>query len=77
MAFKRIVQTGLANIPDGIDNQETLDIPHLANPAESMKKLSPTDPRAIDFQNQLRNWCVLDSSRPSRTAQTIADMINH
>ncbi|KAF8505788.1 hypothetical protein F5888DRAFT_1791769 [Russula emetica] len=56
LAYKRIVQTGLANITEGVDNEEALDLSHPASPAEPIKKLSPIDPRAIDFRNQLRNW---------------------
>lgn len=77
LAFKRIVQIGLSNIPEGVYNEGTLDKSHPTSPTESMKKLSPTDPRAIDFQNQFRNWCVPYPSRPVQTAQTIADLINH
>lgn len=57
LAFERIARAGLANIPESVDNEEVL---HRTSPAEPIKKLSPTDPRAIDFRNQLRNWCVPD-----------------
>ena len=61
LALKRIVRTGLANIPESVNNEELLDISHRTSSVESIMKLSPTDPRASDFRNQLRNWCVPDS----------------
>ncbi len=73
LAFKRVVQNGLVNLPQDIDNEETLDVSHPECPTDTIEKLSPTDPRAVDFQNQLRNWCVPDPSHSSQTAQTTAD----
>ena len=54
MAFKRIAQTGLANRAEY--DEETLNDSRPGSPAETVEALSPTDPRAVDFQNQFRNW---------------------
>ncbi|KAI9452089.1 hypothetical protein F5148DRAFT_1237523 [Russula earlei] len=56
LAFKRIVQSGLTNLPEDGNDEETLDISRPGSPAEAIEMLSPTDPRAVDFQNQFRNW---------------------
>lgn len=70
LAFKRITQTGLSSLPKDGNDEETLDVSRPGSPAETIERLSPTDPRAVDFQNQFRNWCVLD---PPQTAQKIVD----
>lgn len=54
LAFKRIAQTGLANRAEY--DEETLNDSRPGSPAETVEALSPTDPRAVDFQNQFRNW---------------------
>ncbi len=58
LAFKRIAQTGLADL--AAYDEETLNDSRPGSPAEAVEALSPTDPRAVDFQNQFRNWCVPD-----------------
>ena len=59
LAFKRIAQTGLADHADY--DEETLNESRPGSPAEAVEALSSTDPRAVDFQNQFRNWCVPDT----------------
>lgn len=61
LAFKRIAQTGLADCANY--DEETLNESRPGSPAEAVEALSPTDPRAVDFQNQFRNWCVPDTFR--------------
>ncbi|KAI0307150.1 hypothetical protein B0F90DRAFT_1622813 [Multifurca ochricompacta] len=56
LAFKRITQTGLADLPEDGNDEETLDVSRPGSPAVTIERLSPTDPRAVDFQNQFRNW---------------------
>ncbi|KAI0005030.1 hypothetical protein BJV74DRAFT_806468 [Russula compacta] len=56
LAFKRITQTGLSDLPEDGNDEETLDVSRPGSPAETIERLSPTDPRAVDFQNQFRNW---------------------
>lgn len=58
LAFKRIAQSGLTGLPNDGNDEETLDVSRPGSPAENIEKISRTDPRAIDFQNQFRNWCV-------------------
>ncbi|KAI9448019.1 hypothetical protein H4582DRAFT_2139410 [Lactarius indigo] len=54
LAFERIAQTGLADFAEY--DEETLNESRPGSPAEAVEALSPTDPRAVDFQNQFRNW---------------------
>ncbi|KAI0254706.1 hypothetical protein BJV78DRAFT_1182312 [Lactifluus subvellereus] len=56
LAFKRMIQTGLSNLSEDCYDEEMLDVSRPGSPAEAIEKLSPTDPRAVDFQNQFRNW---------------------
>ena len=73
LVFKRIVQTGLSGLSEDGNDEETLDVSRPGSPAETIERLSPTDPRAIDFQNQFRNWCV---PNPPQTATTIVDPVD-
>lgn len=73
LAFKRITKIGLAGLPQDGNDEETLDVSRPGSPAETIERLSPTDPRAIDFQDQFRNWCVLD---PPQTARMIIDPVH-
>ena len=59
LAFNRITQTGLANRAEY--DEETLNDSRPGSPAEAVEVLSSMDPRAVDFQNQFRNWCVPDT----------------
>ncbi|PFH52793.1 hypothetical protein AMATHDRAFT_1836 [Amanita thiersii Skay4041] len=56
IAFKRLLKTGLASLPDDGGDEESLDILRPASPDESITQLEPNDPRAIDFRNSLRTW---------------------
>ncbi|KAI0773436.1 hypothetical protein BC629DRAFT_1583095 [Irpex lacteus] len=53
-AFKRILQSGLACLPEyGYDDE---DVGRPGSPEEEIVALHPEDPRAIDFRNYLRTW---------------------
>ena len=73
LAFKRITQTGLSDLPEDGNDEETLDVSRPGSPSETIERLSPTDPRAVDFQNQFRNWYVPDLSP---AAQVVADRVS-
>ncbi|KAG6866452.1 hypothetical protein C0991_003970 [Blastosporella zonata] len=52
-AFRRLLQTGLANLPpDGGDEESHRP----GSPEEDIIQLEFNDPRAIDFRNALRPW---------------------
>ncbi|KAG6829595.1 hypothetical protein H0H92_004064 [Tricholoma furcatifolium] len=52
-AFRRLLQTGLANLPvDGGDEESNRP----GSPEEDIIQLEFNDPRAIDFRNALRPW---------------------
>ncbi|KDQ56378.1 hypothetical protein JAAARDRAFT_36545 [Jaapia argillacea MUCL 33604] len=55
-AFSRILQCGLASLPEDGFDEETLDDERPGSPAEHLTQLEPSDPRAIDFRNSLRAW---------------------
>ncbi|KAI0053581.1 hypothetical protein FA95DRAFT_1552065 [Auriscalpium vulgare] len=55
-AFKRVLQAGLANLPEQGFDEEVLDVDRPGSPAENIEKLDANDPRAIDFRNSLRTW---------------------
>ncbi|KAH9951617.1 hypothetical protein B0H21DRAFT_874266 [Amylocystis lapponica] len=55
-AFKRILQAGLASLPEEGFDEESLDEDRPGSPAEAITPLAYDDPRAIDFRNQLRTW---------------------
>ena len=73
LAFKRITQAGLSNLSEDGCDEEALDVSRPGSPAEIVERLSPTDPRAIDFQNQFRNWCV---PNPPQTAPATVDPVD-
>ena len=53
-AFKRVLQAGLADLPEyGFDEE---DVGRPGSPAEDIVALEYTDPRAVDFRNYLRTW---------------------
>ncbi|KAI0347262.1 hypothetical protein BDW22DRAFT_1480926 [Trametopsis cervina] len=52
--FKRILQSGMAGLPEhGCDEE---DVGRPGSPEEEIITLHPSDPRAIDFRNYLRTW---------------------
>ena len=54
-AFKRVLQTGLAGLPeDGGDEESLASRP--GSPAETLENLDYHDERAIDFRHRLRTW---------------------
>ncbi|KAF8639790.1 hypothetical protein AX17_001049 [Amanita inopinata Kibby_2008] len=55
-AFRRLLKTGLANLPEDGGDEESLCISRPGSPDEAITQLEPTDPRAIDFRNSLRTW---------------------
>ena len=53
-AFRRVLQAGLADLPEyGYDEE---DVGRPGSPAEDITTLEFNDPRAIDFRNYLRTW---------------------
>jgi len=52
-AFKRLLQSGLANLPEDGGDEESL---RAGSPKEDIIQLEPNDPRAIDFRNAMRSW---------------------
>ncbi|THG99314.1 hypothetical protein EW026_g3004 [Hermanssonia centrifuga] len=53
-AFKRVLQAGLADLPEhGYDEE---DVGRPGSPEEDIIALDFTDPRAMDFRNYLRTW---------------------
>ncbi|TDL29568.1 hypothetical protein BD410DRAFT_780011 [Rickenella mellea] len=55
-AFKRVLQAGLAALPDDGGDEESLLAERPGSPAEIVVKLQYNDPRAIDFRTRLRTW---------------------
>ncbi|KAF9652182.1 hypothetical protein BDM02DRAFT_3109605 [Thelephora ganbajun] len=56
-AFRRVLQSGLASLPeDGPYDAETLDFDHPGSPAEFIANLSFDDSRAVDFRSYMRTW---------------------
>lgn len=56
-AFRRVLQSGLADLPeDGPYDAETLDYDHPGSPAEFITNLAFDDPRAVDFRTYMRTW---------------------
>jgi len=55
-AFKRVLQAGLANLPEDGFDEESLDVDRPGSPAETIELLHPSDPRAVDFRTNLRTW---------------------
>ncbi|KAI0068643.1 hypothetical protein BV25DRAFT_1873699 [Artomyces pyxidatus] len=55
-AFKRVLQAGLASLPEEGFDEETLNVDRPGSPNESIDKLEPHDARAVDFRNSLRTW---------------------
>ncbi|TFK55949.1 hypothetical protein OE88DRAFT_1622651 [Heliocybe sulcata] len=55
-AFSRVLQAGLASLPEDGYDEETLEDERPGSPAEILTKLDFNDPRAIDFRNSLRIW---------------------
>lgn len=56
-AFRRVLQAGLAGLPEGGPyDDETLDFHHPGSPAEVITPLAFDDPRAVDFRSYLRTW---------------------
>ncbi|KAI0638154.1 hypothetical protein C8Q77DRAFT_414283 [Trametes polyzona] len=54
--FKRVLQAGLASLPEEGFDEETLDVDRPGSPAETLTVLDYNDPRAVDFRNYLRTW---------------------
>ncbi|CCM03181.1 uncharacterized protein FIBRA_05303 [Fibroporia radiculosa] len=54
--FVRVLQAGLADLPEEGFDEESLDVDRPGSPAEEITTLQYDDPRAIDFRNQLRTW---------------------
>lgn len=52
-AFRRLLRTGLANLPENGDDRES---ERLGSPGEKIIQLERDDPRAVDFRNSLRTW---------------------
>ena len=56
-AFRRVLQSGLASLPeDGPYDVETLDFDHPGSPAEFITSLAFDHPRAVDFRFYMRTW---------------------
>lgn len=56
-AFRRVLQSGLASLPEGGPyDVETLDFDHPGSPAEFITNLVFDDPRAVDFRSYMRTW---------------------
>nr|VWO95213.1 Cellulose-growth-specific protein [Ganoderma boninense] len=55
-AFHRVLQAGLASLPEEGYDEETLDVDRPGSPEETVTNLDFEDPRAIDFRNYLRTW---------------------
>ena len=55
-ALHRVLQSGLAALPDDGYDEETLDVDRPGSPAEAITALQFDDPRAVDFRNYLRTW---------------------
>ncbi|KAF5387765.1 hypothetical protein D9615_000475 [Tricholomella constricta] len=53
VAFKRLLQSGLANLPEDGGDEESR---RPGSPEEDIIQLEYNDPRAIDFRNALRTW---------------------
>ncbi|KAI0375603.1 hypothetical protein BV20DRAFT_959597 [Pilatotrama ljubarskyi] len=54
--FRRVLQAGLASLPEEGFDEETLDVDRPGSPAETVTVLDYNDPRAVDFRNYLRTW---------------------
>lgn len=53
-AFRRVLQSGLADLPEyGYDEE---DVGRPGSPEEDIIALERNDPRAVDFRNYLRTW---------------------
>ncbi|CDO71256.1 hypothetical protein BN946_scf184908.g13 [Trametes cinnabarina] len=52
----RVLQAGLAALPEEGFDEETLDVDRPGSPAETLTALDYHDPRAVDFRNYLRTW---------------------
>ncbi|GLB33884.1 hypothetical protein LshimejAT787_0107680 [Lyophyllum shimeji] len=52
-AFKRLLQCGLADLPEDGGDEES---PRAGSPQEDIIALEPNDRRAVDFRNALRSW---------------------
>lgn len=57
-AFHRVLQAGLASLPEQGYDEETLDVDRPGSPEETLTNLDFEDPRAVDFRNYLRTWYV-------------------
>ncbi|KZT12486.1 uncharacterized protein LAESUDRAFT_668166 [Laetiporus sulphureus 93-53] len=55
-AFTRVLQSGLADLPEDGFDEESLDVDRPGSPAEEIITLQYDDPRAADFRNNLRTW---------------------
>jgi len=55
-AFRRVLQSGLASLPEDGGDEESLVSELPGSPAEVVEKLAVDDPRAIDYRNRLRTW---------------------
>lgn len=57
-AFKRVLQSGLASLPEDGGDVESAGPDRPGSPAEIIEKLAIDDPRAIDYRHRLRTWYV-------------------
>lgn len=55
-AMRRLLKSGLANLPDDGGDLESLFTERPGSPEEDITQLERHDPRAIDFRNCLRTW---------------------
>ncbi len=55
-AFKRVIQSGLAALPENGLDEESLGVDRPGSPAYAIEKLAHDDERAIDYRNRLRTW---------------------
>ncbi len=58
VAFKRVLKTGLAALPEEGGDEESLASDRPGSPSETIEKLAVDDPRAIDYRNHVRTWYV-------------------
>ncbi|KAI1795198.1 hypothetical protein LXA43DRAFT_993885 [Ganoderma leucocontextum] len=55
-AFQRVLQAGLASLPEDGYDEESLDVDRPGSPEETVTNLAFEDPRAVDFRNYVRTW---------------------
>lgn len=55
-AFKRVLQSGLASLPEDGRDEAFIGVDRPGSPAYEIEQLAHNDERAIDFRNRLRTW---------------------